>query len=134
LRHFKIFSKKIITPFTGTSTITNGISYYPSITTVNQAFIAGDRGCVPVLDSTVLTTSSVIGTQQTTSSQMKLGNQGTTTKVGVFNDWYSLLTNACYNYGTCCFTNLCNRTQKFSSSFFNLSLMMGSVLLIKFIF
>ena len=130
----KIFSKKIITPFTGTSTTTNGISYYPSITTVNQAFIVGDRGCVPVLDSTVLTTSSVVGTQQTTDSQMKLGNQGTTTKVAVFDDWFSLFTNVCYNYGTCCFKNLCNSTQRFSSSFFNLSLMLTSVLLIKFIF
>lgn len=128
-----IFLKKIINAFSGTSTTSGGgITYYPSQTTFTQAFIAGDRGCVPVLDSGVFS-GSTTGTQQTTLAQMKLGNDGNSATTNlVFNDWFTLIWNVCTNHGVCCFTNLCNSSIKLSLSRFNLIFIAASVLLINF--
>ncbi len=86
-----------------------GVLYGVSATT--QAFVAGDRGCLPVLAAGALGGPAAAGTNQATNAQMTLGSAGTTataTTVGVLNDLLALQSNLCSVNGGCCYSNLCN--------------------------
>ncbi len=85
-----------------------GVTYGAPVTATAQAFVAGDRGCLPTLAAGLLGgTNIVAGTNQATTVQMILGYAVTGTTVGVLNDLWALQSNLCSVYGSCCYTNNC---------------------------
>jgi hypothetical protein len=106
-------TQKVTQAFTATSTATDGLSYGTGATST-LAFIAADRGCLPAFIDTATFGSSQPGTSQSTSQQLLLGSLAGSTYAGLNNDYFAILYNLCYNYGQCCFGNLCNKAQRIS--------------------
>ena len=77
---------------------------------------------------------NVAGTDQSTTAQLFLGSQAPGTSTGVLQDYVSLTDSLCLRYGTCCYTDLCNSSNKYSFNPFNLFLVLASVFLAKYIF
>ena len=77
---------------------------------------------------------NVAGTDQSTTTQLFLGSQAAGTSTGVLQDYLALSDSLCLRYGTCCHTDLCNGSNKYSFNSFNLFPVLGSVFLAKYIF
>ncbi len=88
---------------------TTGVIYGATVT--SQAFVAGDRGCLPVLAGTIIAAAAT-GSNQATNAQMVLGGASTATTAGVLNDLLALQSNLCSVYGGCCYSNYCNPATK----------------------
>ena len=78
-----------------------------------QTFIASDRGCLPTIVTTGTLATAATGATQTTTTPYTLGTLAGTTLGSALIDLNTLTANLCNNYGTCCYTTLCNGSNKF---------------------
>jgi hypothetical protein len=78
--------------------------------------------------------TQVAGVPQSTTAQLTLGSQAAAKPTEVLQDFLALTDNLCLRYGTCCNTDLCNGSNKYSFNPFNLFLVLASVFLTKYIF
>ena len=85
------------------------------ITAVSPAFVAGDKGCLP-LTGTAAT--------QTTALQLVLGTGSDST--ANIADYASYVRYLCKSSGTCCFTDLCNASGRI---FMNIAMVFVSTIL-----
>jgi hypothetical protein len=99
----------------------------------SQAFVANDRGCLPILATTASTGAGVTGASQSTTTQMTLGSLTGSTLGSILNDVNALQSSLCVTYGTCCYSNNCNPASRIVYNPLSLiaALLIGGVVMIK---
>ena len=113
---FNLLYQRVTTSFTvttaGPAGAPTGASYGATLTT--QAFVAGDRGCQPILaaGAIIVIGAAAAGVGQLTTQQMTIGSWAASTQTGLLNDLWALQTNLCNVNGGCCYSNYCNPATK----------------------
>lgn len=86
------------------------------LTATSPAFVAGDRGCLPLTGATAVA--------QATGAQLVLATGATAAANEA--DYISYVRYLCQSSGTCCYTNLCNASGRI---FMNIAMVFVSTIL-----
>lgn len=81
---------------------------YGAVST-SQAFIVGDRGCMPSFSSLVNPGVAAPGVSQSLLTPMIFGSTASSTLGGLLNDLFAIRNNLCNLYGKCCTKPVCNK-------------------------